>query len=133
NDAISAGISALNASSRIHGPTVDKIAVDQNAELCLNMHDGIQIRIGQIDDLSTKMKLAQRIYALSPQIASQVEAIDLRCPDAPACTPRQANSASKQRESPRSPEPRTHRPQRSSGDTAGDDSPRGTARDREPP
>jgi len=92
------------------------------------MQDTVQIRLGQADQLGVKMKLAQRIYKLSPQIASQVESIDLRCPDAPACTPRQAS-----KDSSRSSNPRSDRPLESTGDQAGGSTHRGTARDREPP
>ncbi len=73
-----------------HGTRLEiaKIEVDQNADICLNMADKVAIRIGHTDKLDTKLALVRRIYEERPDIGAEVEAIDLRCPDAPACLPR---------------------------------------------
>ncbi len=84
----SAGIAALRWSKRVKTPPVDKIEVDHGGDVCLNMRDGVVLRLGQGEQLDAKFRLAQRIYDEAPNIASEVEAIDLRCPEAPACTPR---------------------------------------------
>jgi cell division septal protein FtsQ len=81
---------------RISRAPLAKISVDQAADLCLNMNDGIAIRLGQTEELETKLGLVQRIYEEAPHIASEVQAIDLRSPETPACTPRKpGNDASK--------------------------------------
>ncbi len=102
DDGIAGGIKAfkLCGNSRVIG--FSKIDVDPNADLCLNMNDGVVIRLGQPEELQVKLALAERIYEERPDIAAEVEAIDLRYPDAPACTPRKGrvstdNSGSKSR------------------------------------
>lgn len=65
---------------------ITEIQVDQNADLCLNMRDGVQIKLGPVDDLEDKLALVRRIYEGAPGIGEQVQMIDVRCPDAPACT-----------------------------------------------
>lgn len=75
---------------------IARIEVDQSAELCLNMRDSVAIRLGQADDLSTKIALVERIYQERPDIGTAVLSIDLRCPQMPACLPRQAARESSQ-------------------------------------
>jgi len=70
-----------------------KIEVDQNADMCLNMQDNIAIRLGQADDLAAKLALVRRIYAEAPDIGTEVQVIDLRCPEAPVCIPRPPGKA----------------------------------------
>jgi cell division protein FtsQ len=67
---------------------IAKIEVDQNGNICLNMKDGIQIQIGQTDDLATKLKYVQRIYEQDPEVSQRMVAINLSYPNLPACTPR---------------------------------------------
>jgi len=67
---------------------IAKIEVDQNADICLNMMDKVAIRIGQNDKLAAKFALFRRIYDERPDIGADVESIDVRCPEAPACLPR---------------------------------------------
>jgi cell division protein FtsQ len=72
---------------------ITEIRVDQNAELCLNMRDGIQIQLGTADNLEDKLALIRRIYEGMPGIEEQMQMIDVRCPEAPACIPRTAEAA----------------------------------------
>lgn len=67
---------------------ITKIEIDQNADMCLNMSDSVAIRIGQTDQLDTKLFLVRRIYDERPDIGAEVESIDLRFPESPACIPR---------------------------------------------
>jgi hypothetical protein len=81
---------AAFCASNAHGKplSVAKIEVDQNGDMCLNMVDNVAIRIGQNDQLDTKLSLVRRIYNERPDIGAEVESIDLRFPEAPACLPR---------------------------------------------
>jgi cell division septal protein FtsQ len=90
---IGAALVAAGLTTRAKTPGIAKIAVDQNADMCLNMADSVAIRIGQSDNLETKLNLVARIYADRPGIASEVESIDLRFPEAPSCLPRGAAEA----------------------------------------
>ncbi len=64
---------------------IAKIEVDQSHNLCLNMQDGILIRIGQAESINTKMAIIRRIYTRRPDIARTLATIDVTCPSAPAC------------------------------------------------
>lgn len=75
---------------------ITEIQVDQNADLCLNMRDGVQIKLGPVDDLEDKLALVRRIYEGAPGIGEQVQVVDVRCPDAPACILRTAVAAAPQ-------------------------------------
>jgi cell division septal protein FtsQ len=81
---------AVFCASTSHGKPlgIAKIEVDQNGDMCLNMVDSVAIRIGQNDQLDAKLALVRRIYDERPDIGAEVESIDLRFPEAPACLPR---------------------------------------------
>jgi len=65
---------------------IAKIRVDPEGNMCLNMVDGIQVQLGQPEDLATKMRYIQRVYELEPNVASRMIAINLSYPKQPACT-----------------------------------------------
>jgi cell division protein FtsQ len=73
---------------------IAKIDVDQRTDIWLNMQDTVAIRLGQAEDLPKKVALIRSIYADKPDIAAEVQSIDLTCPDAPACTPRDSTKGS---------------------------------------
>ena len=85
-----ASLLILNQCTVLNPDQLTKIEVDQNADICLNMKDSLVIRFGQSEDLSAKMVLLRHIFVADPGIAGEVESIDLRCPEAPSCTPRVA-------------------------------------------
>ncbi len=70
-------------------PTVTKIEVDQNSNLCLNMKDGIVVRLGVCEDISASLAQIQSIYAAEPRLAGRMASLDLSCPTAPVCTTRE--------------------------------------------
>lgn len=72
---------------------VTKIAVDPQGDLCLNMSDGVLVRLGQPDELKRKVEFVRRIYASDPPIASLVVAVNLCNPEYPACVPRVPSSS----------------------------------------
>ena len=76
------------------GLRVAKVHVDPQGNLCLNMVDGVEVQMGQPDQLNAKLRLLERIYREEPGIGSRVSSINLSCIEAPACTPRAAPSAS---------------------------------------
>jgi cell division protein FtsQ len=65
---------------------IAKIRVDPAGNMCLNMIDGIQVRLGQPEDLAGKMQYLQRVYTLEPNVCSRMLAINLSVPKQPACT-----------------------------------------------
>lgn len=70
-------------------PAVVKIEVDQNSNLCLNMKDGIAVRLGVREDVSASLTQIQTIYAAEPRLAWRMASIDLSCSTAPVCTNRE--------------------------------------------
>lgn len=66
---------------------IAKIEVDQSDNLCLNMHDGVRIKLGQAEDTGAKLAILQRVYTRERNVAQQMTAINLSCPEAPAYTP----------------------------------------------
>lgn len=85
---VEGGILILNQYKPMGNIGISKIEVDQNGDICLNMQDHILIRIGPADQLRSKVATLERIYQLDQDIASRVQAINLICNDAIACTPR---------------------------------------------
>jgi cell division septal protein FtsQ len=85
---VRASLLAVRADSQPSPARVVKIEVDQNDNLCLNMHDGVKVQLGTPEDMPTKLALLQRIYSREPDIAQRLAAINLSCPSWPACTPR---------------------------------------------
>ncbi len=68
---------------------VAKIKVDQNANLCLNRKDNLQIKLGQPDGLPQKVALAQATLSWQGgAIARRAAYIDVSCPDQPVWMPR---------------------------------------------
>jgi len=91
-----AGVAAASL-ARVPEPLhVRKIEVDPAGDLCLNMNDGVRIRLGQTEELSEKLALVRRIYKSNPTISADVQSIDLRCPEVPACAPRSAGEEASQ-------------------------------------
>jgi cell division protein FtsQ len=71
--------------------TVASVEVDQNANLCLNRLDHLQIKLGQADALPQKIALAQATMdANGGELARQAAYIDVSCPERPAWMPRSA-------------------------------------------
>ncbi len=65
---------------------IAKIKVDPSGNMCLNMMDGIQVQLGQPEDLAAKMKYIRRVYELDPKVGSRMVAINLSVLKQPACT-----------------------------------------------
>lgn len=90
--ALMEALQVVNRSRRLHAPEIDKIIVDPTAYICLNMSDGVSIRLGRTDELDTKINLVATIYREQPDISETIESIDLTAPDHPACRPRSNRS-----------------------------------------
>ena len=69
------------------GPPIEKIVVDSQAHICLNMSDGIVVRLGRSEQMDVKLALVEKIYREQPDIATRVDTIDLTAPENPACRP----------------------------------------------
>ena len=66
---------------------VQKIKVDQNANLCLNSTDNLQIKLGQPDGLPQKIALAQAAVGWhGGAFARRAACIDVSCPQQPVYT-----------------------------------------------
>jgi cell division protein FtsQ len=74
-----------------------RISVDQNGNLCLNIRDGIEVRLGQPDSkFAEKFNLLKNIKTTASNDYRRALYFDLSCPEAPAVkykedTPEQAN------------------------------------------
>ena len=82
---------ALEALEKAHSDPflhIAKIEVDLSDNLCLNMQDGIKARLGSPEDIPKKISLLSTAYRQEPTLASRLLAINLSCPEWPACTPR---------------------------------------------
>jgi cell division septal protein FtsQ len=69
-------------------PEFTKIVVDQRAHLCLNMSDGLIIRLGLAESLNQKVALIRKIYREQPNPADLLKSVDLTAPGHPVCVPR---------------------------------------------
>ncbi len=66
-----------------------KISVDQNANICLNRADNLQILLGQPEALPQKVALAEAaVEASGGTIARRAAYIDVSCPELPVWKPR---------------------------------------------
>jgi len=63
---------------------VAKITVDQNNDLCLNVRDGFEVRLGRPEQLSKKLDIAAQSVEQIPELRQRGEYLDVTCPDAPA-------------------------------------------------
>lgn len=91
--ALSASIQVLQQLPQAQVRKITKIVIDQTGNICLNMLGGMQLQLGQAENVSGKISRIKSIYALDPAIAQTLAAINLSCPSAPACTLRVAQSA----------------------------------------
>lgn len=63
---------------------VEKLTVDQSQNLCLNVRDGYQVKLGQPDRIEEKLDIAARAVEQIPEFRQHGEYIDVSCPEAPA-------------------------------------------------
>ena len=57
-----------------------KIFVDQRANLCLNMNSGLLVKLGQPDDIPTKIKQLRRTLEFKPSLEQEALYVDVSCP-----------------------------------------------------
>lgn len=69
---------------------IREITVDQNANLCLNMTNNSQIRLGQADRLAQKLGLVATALSSDSSLAERAAYLDFTDPDRPAWKPRSA-------------------------------------------
>jgi len=67
---------------------IREFTVDQNANLCLNMSNNLQIRLGQPDELSQKLSLAAAALSSDQDLLERAQYLDLTYPQRPAWKPR---------------------------------------------
>ena len=91
--ALDAALNALEKADSGPALHIAKIEVDLTDNLCLNMRDGIKARFGSPEDIEKKVALLASAYRQEPNLAARLLAINLSCPDWPACTPRKPNPA----------------------------------------
>lgn len=61
-----------------------KITVDQNRDLCLNVRDEFQVKLGRPEQLSEKLDIAVQVREQIPEFRQRGEYIDVATPEAPA-------------------------------------------------
>jgi cell division protein FtsQ len=67
---------------------IREITVDQNANLCLNMSNNLQIRLGQPDNLAQKLALAATALSEDSGLLDKAQYLDFTDPQRPAWKPR---------------------------------------------
>lgn len=60
---------------------VVKLSVDQSQDLCLNIRDGYQVKLGRPDRLVDKLDVAARTVDQIPEFRQRGEYIDVSCPE----------------------------------------------------
>jgi len=70
---------------------IEKIVIDPQGNLCLNMSDGVAIQFGQAENLGAKWETVQKIYSRDPAIAQRMTGINLSVPEKPACILRETH------------------------------------------
>lgn len=63
---------------------VTKITVDRNDDLCLNVRDEFQVKLGRAEQLSKKLDIAAQAMEQIPECRQRGKYIDMTCPEAPA-------------------------------------------------
>lgn len=82
-EGLAAAIQIVQGLGRLQGGGISKIVVDRSRNLCLNMQDGLQFRIGQTDAIGAKIDYVRQVYSRRPDVARTLALIDLTCPSAP--------------------------------------------------
>ncbi|MCL5102532.1 MAG: FtsQ-type POTRA domain-containing protein [Armatimonadetes bacterium] len=72
---------------------VDKISVDHEGDMCLNMESDFFVKLGQPDDMAKKMSLLRRTLDCKPAFAREASYVDLSCPSAVVWKPRMTAQA----------------------------------------
>jgi len=79
---------------------IEKIVVDSYGNLCLNMSDKLEVRLGQYipltnlptDSFAYKLDRLKVMYQHRPAIANEIAVVNLSAPQYPACIPRNATA-----------------------------------------
>lgn len=79
--------------ARKEGISLNKISVDPQGDICLNMGSDFYVRLGQPDDIAKKMALLRSALVYKPSIAKEAEYIDISCPEAPVMKPRASSQS----------------------------------------
>lgn len=67
---------------------INKISIDHDGDICLNMVSGFYVKLGQPEDIARKMSLLRSALVYRPSIAGEAKYIDLSCPSAPVWKPK---------------------------------------------
>ena len=60
------------------------ITVDQKSDICLNIRDDYQVKLGQPEHLARKLDIAEQVIQQTPEFQERGAYIDVTCPEAPA-------------------------------------------------
>ena len=60
------------------------ITVDQKREMCLNVRDDFQVKLGKPEQLARKLDIAEQVIQQTPEFRKRGAYIDVTCPEAPA-------------------------------------------------
>lgn len=83
-----ASVESLALAHRYGITRTGKITVDQNDDLCLNVRDGVEVRLGRPEQLARKIEIAAEYAKQSPNFWQHIKYIDVTCPEAPAYSPK---------------------------------------------
>jgi len=84
---------AMNALKSIRNESLlcNKISVDQRANMCLNMSSGLLVKLGQPDDLPTKITQLRCTLEYKPSLEREALYVDVSCPSEKVYMPKGAS------------------------------------------
>lgn len=85
NLSVNTAVQIIESEKRTVSGGIAKIDVDSVGNLCLNMRDGVLIRLGLPDEMPAKLKQLHLLYRHSPDLAAKMTLVNLSVPDYPAC------------------------------------------------
>jgi cell division protein FtsQ len=81
---------AMNALKCVRNESLlcKKISVDQRANMCLNMSSGLLVKLGQPDDLPTKITQLRCTLEFKPSLEREALYVDVSCPSGKVYMPK---------------------------------------------
>lgn len=71
---------------------VSKISIDRLGDICLNMCNGLRVRLGQPENLDAKMTVIRTALICKPELAREALILDVTCPRFPVYRPKSSGA-----------------------------------------
>ncbi|MGQ9782490.1 MAG: cell division protein FtsQ/DivIB [Armatimonadota bacterium] len=90
-DGLCVGIRVIN-SARKKELTISKVSIDRLGDICLNMCNGLRVRLGQSENLNEKMSVIRTALICKPGLTREALILDVTCPRFPVYRPRSSGA-----------------------------------------